>query len=455
MRTIFISSFHQLISRNILRTPLIEILLVDSEVCIVLLVPEDKRVFFTKEFERDRVVVEGVSRAMTRRDIFLRYLVLSSVTARGIEVIRKREYDRLRSRLLRVLGRRVFGQGLIRRLDKWFTPRGRFGALLDRYKPVLVFSTDVQNENDVRLMHEARSYGIPIVGMVRSWDNFTTKGALRVIPDTLVVTSEIVKREAMNYSFVPEDRIMVVGIPHYDRYIEAANQKPRTQNQNDNSRLKITREEFCAKNNLDPGRKIVLFAPIGDRYIRDNLLDKAVLETLAELDVNILVRMPPSDYVMLDNWRKGKANVVFDQPGRGAPGGEKNRKLNEVGLEDDDRLIAELTNCDAVVTGQSTITVDASIFDKPIVIVNFDQDGRSYWESIKRYYDSEYYRPVAESGGARFANGIGEINQLVTQYLENPCLDEDGRKRIAEGQAYKLDGKATERLAQVLFSSLR
>ncbi|MFY9462470.1 MAG: hypothetical protein WAP51_04695, partial [Candidatus Sungiibacteriota bacterium] len=180
--------------------------------------------------------------------------------------------------------------------------------------------------------------------------------------------------------------------------------------------------------------------------------DKLVLETLSAIDASILVRIPPTDDVMLDGFKSKKANAVFDISGVGS---EKNRKLNEVSREDDDRLIAELTHCDVVVTGQSTIAIDASIFNKPIVIINFDQEKRSYWDSMRRYYDSEYYRPVAESGGVRFADNVSELNPLVEQYLENPHLDGDGRRRIALEQAYKLDGKATERLAQVLLSSLK
>ena len=440
MKTIFISSFHQLISRNILATPLLELLLQSGDIRIVILVPADKQNFFQSEFGRDGIVIEGVPRTLTPRDFLLRYFALSSVTARGIEVIRKKEYDNFNSRFLRVLGRRAWGQGLIREIDKWLTPRGRFGALLDKYQPALIFSTDAQNENDVRLMHEARARGIRIFGMVRSWDNFTTKGALRIISDTLAVTSEIVKREAEAFSFVPEARIVPIGIPHYDRYLQ---------------RSKMPREEFYRSLGLDAAKKTILFAPIGNRYIRDNLLDKIVLESLAILDVNVLVRMPPSDYVNFENWKKGRANVVFYTPGGGSPSGDKDRKLNEVTREDDNHLIAELTHCDIVVTGQSTITIDAMMFDKPAVIIYFDQEERQYYESIKRYYDSEYYRPVVESGGVQLARSSEELKTFVERYLENSRLDEEGRRRIASEQAYKIDGKATERLAQVLLSSLR
>lgn len=450
MKTVFISSFHQLISRNILATPLIGRLLEGSEIRIVLLVPDDKKAFFENEFGNKRVLVEGVSRTLDKRDIFLRYLALSSVDCCGIEVIRKWEYDQWRSRLIRAVGGRRAGQRFLRGVDALLTPRGRFAHLLDHYRPAVIFSTDVQNENDIRLMREARSRGIKTVGMVRSWDNFTTKGALRVVPDILMVTSEIVAEEAMKYSFVPKHKIRVVGVPHYDRYLNL-----KTQHQASSIQHSSRREAFCRSMKLDPAKKIVVFAPIGDRYIRDNLLDKMVLEALSAMDVNVLVRMPPSDYVNLSDWKSGGAFVSFDYSGRGAPGGDKDRKLNEVGREDDDRLAAELIYCDVVVTGQSTIAIDAMIFDKPVVIIHFDQEDRPYFDSVKRYYDSEYYVPVVVSGGVRLARNKNELVLFVEEYLANPRLDSEKRRFLAERQTYKLDGGSTERMFRILESIIQ
>ncbi|MFY9461879.1 MAG: hypothetical protein WAP51_01610, partial [Candidatus Sungiibacteriota bacterium] len=297
MRTIFISSFHQLISRNILGTPLLDFLLASGGIRIVLLVPLEKQDFFKKEFGRKDVFIEGVSRQLKKRDAFLRYLSLSAVDTKAIEVIRRREFNRISSRLFRIIGGRRLGQNAIRLVDGLLTPRGRFAALLDRYRPDLILSTDVQNENDVRLMHEARSRNIPVVGMVRSWDNFTTKGPLRVLPKALVVPNEIVKQEAITLSFVPEERIVPVGIPHYDRYL-----KPTAE----------SRDAFCRRMGLGTAKKIILFSPIGNRFIRNNLLDKLVLETLSAIDASILVRIPPTDDVMLDGFKSKKANAVFD-----------------------------------------------------------------------------------------------------------------------------------------------
>ena len=175
MRTIFITSFHPLISRNILSTPLFDFLLVDRELQIVLLVPEDKRGFFQKEFGRDRVIVETVPRAITRRDIFLRYLALSSVDTRALEVLRRAAFHTISARCMRIAGKRKIMQYFVRMLDALVTPRERFAKLLRAYRPALVFSTDMKNENDVRLVHDAQRKNVATVGMITLFTKSVTK----------------------------------------------------------------------------------------------------------------------------------------------------------------------------------------------------------------------------------------------------------------------------------------
>jgi CDP-glycerol glycerophosphotransferase (TagB/SpsB family) len=133
---------------------------------------------------------------------------------------------------------------------------------------------------------------------------------------------------------------------------------------------------------------------------------------------------------------------------------EKWKKLNEIGEEDEELLIAELAYADVVVTGQSTIAVDAAVFDKPTVIVYFDQEEREYWESIRRYYDYEYYVPITQSGGVQLAHCPEELVAQVRRYLTNPEYEHEGRQQIAREQAYLLDGRATERLTELLYKHL-
>ena len=449
-KTVFITSFHTLISRNILQTGLLE-MLNKNEIRAVLLVPEAKKGYFLKEFAGGNILIEGVNTALTKKDSFFRQLALASSGAKDLYIKRRAKFYEDKnffsfaagSFLTFLLARKKIILKSIRYSDTAFGKSANLDQLLTKYKPDLVFSTDAQNEIDVRLLQLARKRGVKTLGMVRSWDNLTSKGVLRMLPDTLAVNNEVIKEEAIRYNFMDPAAISVVGIPHYDKYL---------------IQPEISKEEFFSalggsasggqKLGFDPQKKLILFAPIGDRYIRNNETDKYVLEILSGLDANILVRIPPMDTVNFGGFKSKKAMVAFDDPGTSSWKGGK--KLNEVGREDDDRLIASLSYSDVLVTGQSTVTIDAALFHKPAIIIGFEEKPKPYWESILRYYDYEYYKKFKETCALKFAKSPEELLEAAEKYLENPALGKETTEKIIKNYIYFVDGKSTERLSALI-----
>jgi len=99
--------------------------------------------------------------------------------------------------------------------------------------------------------------------------------------------------------------------------------------------------------------------------------------------------------------------------------------------------------------------VDSAILDKPVVNVFFDLPvGIPPGRSVRRFYQRSDYRPIVESGGVRLAHTPEECVTLINQYLENPALDAPGRKWIRENDCGPLDGRAGERIANVLTTLL-
>ncbi len=447
MRTIFITSFHPLISRNILMSGVHQDLAKENRV--VLLVPQEKAPYFEEEYGGENIIVEGVDTTLARRDVLLRSWILAVTHTAGLTIKKRAKYfadRRLLSFLISYLPSAVFRGArpvvaFLRFLDPLILRSRRFAPYLERYQPALVFLTDLQNEMDVRLLEESKRRGIRTVGMMRSWDNVSSKGLLRALPSRIVVHNEFLKQEVVVQNHVRSFRVEVVGIPHYDRYFDP---EPSS------------REAFFSSMGLDPLRKLVLLAPIGDRYIRNNKLDASILETLAQLDANILVRLPPTDTVAYLPIPQKKARIVVqktgDRPWKGNRGAGAS-KLNEVTRRDEQTLIDSLYFADIVVTGQSTIAVDAAAFNTPIIIANFDQEPREYFDSMRRYYDYEYYVPVLESGGVFVARSKEELVQLAARSLGDKTLGAQGRTRLIGYQAWKRGG-ATARLVSFVRSQL-
>jgi hypothetical protein len=448
MKTIFITSFHPLISRNIFSTGLLEML--SRNFRIVLFVPDMKKEYFEKEFSAENILIEGTHSKLTKKELIFRQLFLALSYTETLSIKKRSEFHQNRKIFTYIFsalpafifGRMHFAVRILRAIDVAFGSTGKFVHVFEKYTPALVFSTDIQNENDVELLYAAKKRGIPTIGMVRSWDNLTAKGLIRAIPDRFVVNNEVIQKEAMRYNFIPEKDISIVGIPHYDRYIAAP---PKS------------REEFLKECGLDPAKKTIVYAPIGNRYLRFRQTDKEALEVLSEYDVNILVRIPPTDTVTLDGFKSKKATIFFDEPGTrtwkaGVAGAGK--KMNEIAREDEEMLLHSLAYADLVVTGLSTICIDAAVFSKPVISICIDKPEWSYWDSFRRYHGYDHVRSLIESGGVKIAYSWEELREAVTLYFRDPLCDREGRMRLLKEQAFMLDGKSTERLATILNKAL-
>lgn len=435
MKTIFITSFHPLLSRNILGTPILDKLLAREDIRIVLVVPEPKKLFFYKEFDQPRVFIAGVSRNLTGRDGFFRYLTLALLKTTALDIKRRTELRGQGLWLSRLLGGNQIAQRFARWLDQRLMNQAFYADLFESYSPDLVFAADIQNEYDVRLVHEAKARGIPVVGMVRSWDNLAAKGLIRAWPDLLLANNDIVKADAVRLNRFPEEKVLVVGVPHYDCYL---------------SEKRSGREDFFRRIGGDPQKRLILYVPTGDRYISSgHQLDRDVIRMItANLppDAQLLVRLPPMDEVNLDGLPASNL-VYFDRP-HTRYFDIRNTELDR----DADRHLADtLYHADLLIAGPSTMAVDAALFDKPIILIGFDgYANRPYYESILRYYDYEHWQPVFRSRGVRLARSLEELKKWISVYLNNPTLDAGYRRKMVEEQSFKLDGQSSQRVVEAL-----
>ena len=442
-RTVIISSFHVLIGRNIIGTPILD-MLADHGIRVVILVPDHKKKFFARWYCGPRRVIEGVRPYLFAKKFSALFFKRLSRVMLDTETVRIRmEYKRYLQgkRFLyffvflpcRLLGRSRTLVRLVRGLDAALRPgRGYFQPLLDRYRPDMVIITDVINESDVALLQDAKEARIPTLGIARSWDNLTNY-LMRSVPDALIVANEIMKAQAIPYAGVDPDAIHIAGIPHYDRYLRGP---------------EINRADFFHEMGLDPARPLVLYAPVADHRIKNNDIDAHVVAILAGTGYNIIVRMPPANPVRLDT-AGVRPGVVFDVSGHSF----YRKGDSELTHEDDERLINELYYCNVVISGPGTMNIDAAVFDKPLILVRFYPTPRTELEGIKEY-GYTHIAPILQSGGVRIAGNGKELLSLLEMYLANPERDRAGRQRIVREQCFRLDGASSRRVAQFILKKL-
>ncbi len=446
MKTIFITSFHQFISRNILQTPILEGFCAMPDVHVIIIAPADKREYFEREFSRDRVRIEYVPTSR-KANGFRSLLFKRSVQALGDlgykNVLRGFRPSALRSLLanvffyypLRALGKFSAVHAFIRFLGSRLVANPALTKIFAAHAPDLVFATDMQNENDVALMIEAKRRGVKIVSMVRSWDNVEMYGGvLRVIPDSLLVWGDFSKEGILKVNAIDPGMVKAVGVPHYDRYLAGPT---------------MTREAFLRSLGADPRRKLILFTPVGDMYLAENDADRFVLAELTKMEANILVRMPPADTVSWGTFTP-PPNVFFYQPGTAIDAVGR----REISRADDDHLINSLHFAEVVVSGPSSIMLDAAAVGKPVVLFGFDAQPKSYRESIASLYDSRHLQAIISRGAARFTRNVEEFRAAIAAYLAHPDADAAARAQAVAYVCYKADGASCARVLDALKSVL-
>ncbi len=439
MKTIFITCLNPFIARNILAADVFKILKSRNDLRLVIFVPEYKVGWFKENFPAGNVVFEGITaQQIDRRDVLMTYLSSSVVDSHTLAIHKKekllKDGNYLKfffSWLLRkFLGRPTFVKKLIRAIDLRIIATGRLADFFEKYKPALVFAADIYHNDDVRFIAAARKRGVPAVGMVRSWDNVTTKGMFRAEPDRLIVHNEIIKAEVIKYNAFPADKIFVSGIPQYDGYLRGS---------------RMPREEFFKKIGLDPKRKLIMYSPFGDRFFK---YDWQILEILKELDEQVLVRLTPNDKVDFSRFQPA-SDFYVDQPGHQFQKGFfRDTELNEADMA---WLGDSLYHSDLVVVGGASIAIDAAFFGKPAVLIYFDgRESLPYIKSARRWLDFDHGRKLRESGGVAVAASKEDLLRRAKELLADPKSGQDNRQKMAKEQCWRLDGQSGKRIADFL-----
>ncbi|MBI2055292.1 MAG: CDP-glycerol glycerophosphotransferase family protein [Candidatus Sungbacteria bacterium] len=451
MRTIFISIFQGIEAKNILRTDVARTLLSEPDVQLVCFVKSRERAdYCQKEFPHERVTYEVFYRApdgrFERLMSFLKFhLIRTKTTALKRRMHLEETGDHLRYALsvfANWLIARPSVRKLLRSLDHYLISDPGFSPLFLRYRPDVVFLAHLFDDVEVAMLREARRRGVPTVGYINSWDKVTARSSLRLLPDVLLVFNEIVRAEAVKYADMPAGLVIPAGIPQYDQYI---NDQPSS------------REAFFKKIGIDPAKKLVVYAPMGKAFSDSDwevidFMKQASDERRIEAGAELFVRFQPNDFIDEIELTK-RPWLKYDLPG--IRFGQKRGVDWDMGFEELKHLTDTLAYLSVIVCYASSIAIDASIFDKPVIGIAFEiKPGQPLKKSPTQYYRTEHYSKAIQSGGIYLARSRTELVEAINRYLAHPAYEREGRKRLVQSQCWKLDGKAGERLALAVLKAM-
>ena len=453
MKTILLPIYNGIRAKNFFYTYIYTGLTGEPNLRLVIVIPPSKLAFYQKEFGRPNVVFEPLEIVSESR--FGRILCAIAFNFLDTDSVRLKQwwtylkYGHYGKFLLKRAANLAFSgfkfpRSIIRFLDGFVALDPGVVKILERYRPDLVIVPDIVFPPDRIFLRAAKRKKFFVLGTIRAWDNLTSKGVIQLLPDKLIVHTHIMKELAVRLAGMPEEYIYVSGIPHYDIFF-----KPPLK----------SREKFLKMLGIPPERKIVLAAPFLYSHTSSSLkiineLTSAIDDGRLPKDTQILVRYRPGTPPIDEKLFRPSQNLTITKPcSQYFP--VRNIQMStkdwEFSPEDFELLMNSLYWSDVTINTMSTLSIDAAVFDKPVINVRFDADPQTPPKhSVSVLLKHDHYKSIEASGGVKRVWNMGELVEAVRRYLEDPSLDREGRKRMVEEQVEFTDGLSGRRTADYI-----
>ncbi|KKS91865.1 MAG: hypothetical protein UV67_C0016G0016 [Parcubacteria group bacterium GW2011_GWC1_43_12] len=319
---------------------------------------------------------------------------------------------------------------LFLKLETFFLPRsGKFKKYCAQYHPeIILTATPGFNHLDAEVIALAKKEGLKTAAVDFSWDNLFGGSKNLRKPDYLVVWNDIIKETAIKmHGFSPE-KVFVSGVMRFDHYFI-------------DSPGELSRADFLNKKGLDPSKKTILITTVTDGNYP---LENELIARLLEARENGKIKNEPNFFIRLhpkDDWAKyerflAQKNVAVEEAGekRGVEAGSR----IEMSGEDLANLKSTLKFCDLVINYASTITLEACVFDKPVINIGFPE---KYLDA----YEFSHYKPIVQEEAVKVAKSFNQMIEGINFYLANPRADGEKRRKITENFIKFTDGRSFRR----------
>ncbi|MGQ4832788.1 MAG: glycosyltransferase [Candidatus Asgardarchaeia archaeon] len=230
------------------------------------------------------------------------------------------------------------------------------------------------------------------------------------LPEKTAVYGPYYKHLLTKVSSYPEPAVTITGAPHYDLLVYA-----------DKIYDKVT---FCKKFGLNPNKKIVLIGtqPFPVESIRMKFFD-SVISSLSDIsEVQVVVKPHPGED---SSWHVRRLQML----------GIKNVAV----LPPKSDVYEAIFSCDVYISVSSTTILEAMILKKPVLVVNL--------------FGLPEVLPWTKEGAVLAVYNPDELNEGIHKLLFNESFKMELAKRrdaFLYKYIYKLDGKATDRIIDVV-----
>ncbi len=317
--------------------------------------------------------------------------------------------------------------GLIGFLNRDFDEQAVFAAF-SKFRPdALLLDEDMAIRRTLCIAARDRSvpafvipHGVPIVWTFKEGDT-----PPHYVPSaTLLVNSEFEKRANQRVCYDPA-RVVVTGTPRYDRIAEWK----RTSKKIAGSGKTIL---YCGAimQPYDFDGLSVLASLMGQRNLAQDFMQTYLTDTVwaigAAPDVHMKIKPHYAEEAVWENILRPL----------------ENSRQHEV-VSHRENILALTAEADIIITTPSSIICEALLFEKPVIVLDYETDGMS--------------EPYEKLGAARVVKNREELKRAIQDYLFSPdSLEALAKQRQALGNDLTgfADGGNTRRAAQLIQKSL-
>ena len=359
----------------------------------------------------------GVAGQKVTRALFFKYILLKAIF--------------LPLSKLRFLRKAALKIDLATRMKKEVA---HYEKLFADIQPDLVFASSIIEPEDAAVLRAAKNKGIRTYGMAKTWDN-PSKMYFRARADHVAVWSQFMKDQMMDYQDYEDEEITIVGVPQFDYY---ADEKAST-----------SREDFFKRAKLNPKKLTILFGSEGkvvptDPDIVEIIMEAVRDEKLPELQVFVRPHFAyKNDHKKFDRLLQ-QGGVSVDTGFDYTPAFRDQWDYSREQMLHFKSMIQESA---IMINTASTLTLDAIALGRPVILINFDGHKKlPFHESVGRWYTTDYYSKIVESGAAMVVDSKEKLIRAIQALLDNPDLKKEEQDKLVSEFAYKIDGKAGRRL---------
>jgi len=324
-----------------------------------------------------------------------------------------------------------------------------------KYRPdILLVSSVGTFHYDQYFMRQAKNFGTKVITAVLSWDNTTTRGGPAAYSDLIISWTDVMKQELVNLNDIKEKRVKVGGVAHYDYYFDRD--------------FIWTKESLLSYFGIDRSKKIIFFATKSPNCYSSNkliaeIISKAIDDGSIPNEYVLVIRLHPIYFRMkgaelvfqeelneMNKLAEKYNHVVVNEPHIETNVMNYSMPDNEINL-----LASLLKHSSLMVNIFSSLNIEASIFDTPLVNISFEKENSEGKEHKARFnidldLRQTHNQRIVKSNGVAMVYRDSDLIREINGNLTQPDKMKLGRKKIVDTEVGPYRGDAGERIAKII-----